>query len=151
MPERPTFFEHEIRSKVWTAQDGSAVGLIDWTVIKSLHHGEVLVVKFGETNMNTVNCLEFYAVQRRDSPTSSERYLLVDHDYGPQSKYTWENSNVVAFNYFDSKEKMVFGIKREIRTEGTDRRKLIHYALDYNFRGDFRMEANMSQWETEAQ
>jgi len=150
-PEGPAFFEHEIRTKAWAAQNGTAIGLVDWTIVKSSYHGEILVAKFGETNRNTVNCLEFYAVQRSASPMRSEKYLLIGHDCGPQSKYTWVDSKVVSLIYSDSKEKLAFGIVREVKAEEADKRKRLYYALDYNFGEDFRMEANMSQWDSDLQ
>src|ERR1041385_7682000 len=126
VPERPAFFEQEIRSKTWNGPDGNPLKLLGWTVIHMRLRGELLIAKFGDTNTGFISCLEFYRVNRNESSQGLDTYMLVDHDWGPHLQ-NWGISRVTSVSPDEFDKRAVIRITRETIPKAGEQPKRLHY------------------------
>lgn len=141
--ERPSFFESEIRSRLWVDPDGVPVHFLSATVTNLGSHGEIMITRFGDTNSNQVRCLELYRVNRKTDATLHDKFILLDHDWGPREQGWWP-SVVVSIEPVVNTDKIIFRITREtLPGRGIERKRLLYY-LDYRIGVGVR--PNMSEF-----
>ena len=140
--ERPSFFEPEIRSRTWVDLDGVAIHFLSATVTNLGSHGEMMIARFGDTNANQARCLELYRVNRKTDATLHDKYVLLDHDWGPREQGWWP-SVVLSVEPVVAPDRITFRITREtLPGRGTERKRLLYF-LDY--RRDTGVRPNMSE------
>src|SRR5207249_6290807 len=70
--DTPTFSEGEIRSKSWRDPQGKPVVFIDWSRANLKARGELLIVKYGDSESKVPTCLKFYRIVRRPGADVAE-------------------------------------------------------------------------------
>ena len=141
--ERPGFFEPEIRSRTWVDVDGIVVRFLSATVTNLGAHGEMMIARFGDINANKVRCLELYRINRKTDATMHDKFVLIDHDWGPREQ-SWWPSVVVSVEPIVRAGSVSFRIIREAMPgRDTDGKRLIYF-LDY--RAGFGVTPNISEW-----
>lgn len=144
--ERPSFFEPEIRSRTWVDPDGVALRFLSATITNLAPHGEFMIARFGDTTLSQARCLEIYRINRKEDKTLHDKFVLIDHDFGPREQ-SWWPSVVISVEPIVRSDSVTFQIKREpIPNRPTDGRRLLYY-LDY--RVGVGVTPNMSEWWTE--
>ncbi len=140
--ERPSFFEPEIRSRTWLDLDAVPIGFLSATITNFGSHGEFMIARFGDTNANQVRCLELYRVNRKTDSTLHDKYVLLDHDWGPREQGWWP-SVVVSVEPVATPDRITFRITREtLPGRGMERKRLLYF-LDY--RNGVGVRPNMSE------
>jgi hypothetical protein len=139
--ERPSFFETEIRSRTWFDLDGVALCFLSATVTNLGPHGEFMIARFGDTNTSQARCLEFYRINRKTDETLHDKYVLIDHDWGPREQ-SWWPSVALSVEPIVSTGRITFRIAREaLPGRGIERKQLLYF-LDY--RSGVGVRPNMS-------
>lgn len=140
--ERPSFFEPEIRSRTWVDLDGVAIRFLSATVTNLGATGEMMIAHFGDTNLNQIRCLELYRVNRKTDASFHDKFVLIDHDWGPRDEGWWP-SVVLSVEPIIGAGRVTFRITREtLPGPGMERKRLLYY-LDY--RSGIGVRPNMSE------
>ena len=140
--ERPSFFEPEIRSRTWVDLDGQTVRFLSATVTNLGAHGEIMIARFGDRDASQVRCLELYRINRKTDATLHDKFVLIDHDWGPRDQGWWP-SVVLSIEPVVSADGITFRITREtLPGTGKERRRLLYF-LDY--RSGVGVTPNMSE------
>lgn len=141
--ERPSFFAPEIHSRTWVDPDGAGLSFLDSIVTNLGSHGEFMIARFGNTNANQARCLEFYKIHRKPDNTLQDKYLLIDHDWGPREQ-SWWPSIVISVEPIVRNDGVSFQISRESISKRGGVEKRLLYFLDY--RAGAGVTPNMSEW-----
>jgi hypothetical protein len=129
--ERPSFFEQEIYSRNWTAPDGAVIRFLNATITNFASHGEIMIAGFGETNANQVRCVELYRINRKADANMHDKFVLLDHDWGPREQGWWP-SVVLSVEPVAEPKKITFRITREtLPGRGLEQKRLLYF-LDYS-------------------
>lgn len=102
-----------------------------------------MIARFGDAEQKWVRCLEFYGINRKTDSLAHDKFVLLDHDWGPRDQYWWP-SVVISVEPILRPDSVSFQIVREAfpGTEADGRRLL--YFLDY--RAGVGFTPNISEW-----
>ncbi len=141
--ERPSFFESEIQSRSWVDPDGTPVRFLSENTTNVISRGEFLIAYFGDSASNQARCIEIYKVIRKDADGLYDKYVLLDHDWGPRDS-AWWRGRVVSVELIVVNGMVVFKIVRDLMLEKEDGKKRILYYL--NYRPGYGIRPNISEW-----
>jgi len=138
----PAFFEEEIRSLQWRDPKGEAIALISWDNVKTKTGDNLVIAKYGETNVGAIKCLDFFRVIPKEYPRERATFVLLYRDWGPREG-NWRDTEVVSLNLEEEPKRVYFRIVRKILTSPENRKNEgVMYSLHYNVAGDYRMTLN---------
>lgn len=141
--DRPSFFEPEIRTRMWVHLDGAAIHFLGATITNLGAHGEMMIARFGDTNQNLARCLEFYRINRKIYPATHDTFVLIDHDWGPREQGYWPSA-VISVEPIILPDHVSFRVTREALPGQPAKGGRLLYYLDY--RAGAGITPNMSEW-----
>jgi hypothetical protein len=139
---QPAFFEEEVRSRTWTAPDGTLIEFLGSTNLDLQGH-TILLAQFGDMKTKQIRCLEVYEINRKEDAASRDTFVLLNHDWGPREQSWWQSEVMLVEPLMHDNATSLKIIRHGQRAGEADGKSLLYF-LDY--RPGIGVSPNMSEW-----